>query len=167
MHPLPLLSAFLLAAAPGRAQEPSDVRWQRVVSGECAPGEVCRVLLDADAARDCATLPDGVLLRDANGIRIPYRVVLTRTATNLLFEAGPARTLVLEGRAGAAPNPPRSLMRVAPADARLMALGPRLRPGEPRVKHALRNLALQAAGVLALLILLLVLTRTAFRRYAR
>lgn len=167
MRPLPLLSAFLLAAAAAGARESADARWQRVVSGECAPGEVCRIQLDADAARDCATLPDGVLLRDADGIRIPYRVVLTRTATNLLFEAGLARTLVLEGRDGTAPNPPRSLMRVAPADARPMALGPRLDPREPRVQHALRNMGLQAAGVLALLILILALTRTAFRRYAR
>ena len=167
------LLILLLLAAPAapRAREAAPALgpplWQRLVSGEFKPGDVCRVELDAGAARDCAGLPDGVFLRDTNGIWHPYHVVATATSTNLLFEAGMAGTLILEGREGRPPPPPRAVMRVAPEDALRLALGPRLDPGAKTVKKAVVSMSLQAVMVISLLILCIIVTRIAFKRYAQ
>ncbi len=165
-----LLFLFAALAAPharDSAPAPGPPRWQRLVSGVFKPGESCRIELDAGAALDCAGLPDGVFLRDTNGIWIPYHVVETGGSTNLLFEAGIAATLILEGREGRPPPPPRAVMRIAVDDAIRLVPGPRLDPAAGTIKKAVVGMSLQAAGMLFLLILCILVTRIAFKRYAR
>ena len=165
--PLLLLAALTAPRAQEPAPAPGPSRWQRLVTGEFKPGDVCRVELDAECARDCAGLPAGVFLRDTNGIWLPYHVSATKTSTNLLFEAGLSATLILEGREGRPPPPPRAVMRVAPEDAIRLVLGPRLDPAAKTVKKAVVSMSIQAAGVITLLAFCIIVTRIAFKRYAQ
>ena len=161
-----LLSALAAPRAQESAPSPGAARWQRLVSGDFKLGDICRIELDAAAAGDCAGLPNGVFLRDPNGVVHPYRVVTAAGSTNLLFEAGLSQTLILEGREGRPPPPLRAVMRTAPEHAIPLVLGPRLDPAARTVKKAVLGMSLQAAGVVLLLILCVVVIRIAFKRYA-